>query len=158
MNHHVNNVKYLRWMLEVKYKLCHSIFAVIFVSLSYLISCFRTPKQTIPDEVLESHQLSSIILEYRKECRSSDIIQSLCQPEEDGILKGGLRQNNDISLLNGFSLASEILEGGGLLGSFEKVPLRYTHLLQTEGERHNEEIVRGRTTWNRKMSIMPFST
>jgi hypothetical protein len=158
MNHHVNNVKYLRWMLEVKDKLCHSIFAVIFVSLSYLISCFPTPKQTIPDEVLESHQLSSIILEYRKECGSSDIVQSLCQPEEDGILKDGLRQNNDISLLNGFSLASEILEGGGLLGSFEKVPLRYTHLLQTEGERHNEEIVRGRTTWNRKMSIMPFST
>ncbi|XP_062145208.1 palmitoyl-acyl carrier protein thioesterase, chloroplastic-like [Alnus glutinosa] len=129
MNHHVNNVKYLRWMLE-----------------------------TIPNEVLECHQLSSIILEYRKECGSSDIVQSLCQPEEDGILKDGLRQNNDISLLNGFSLASEILEGGGLLGSFEKVPLRYTHLLQTEGERHNEEIVRGRTTWNRKMSIMPFST
>jgi hypothetical protein len=107
---------------------------------------------------LESHQLSSIILEYRKECGSSDIVQSLCQPDEDGILKDGLRQNNDISLLNGFSLASEILEGGGLLGSFEKVPLTYTHLLQTEGERQNEEIVRGRTTWNRKMSIIPFST
>ncbi|XP_059434443.1 palmitoyl-acyl carrier protein thioesterase, chloroplastic-like [Corylus avellana] len=123
MNHHVNNVKYPRWMLE-----------------------------TIPDEILESHQLSSIILEYRKECGSSEIVQSLCQPDEDGILKDGLRQNNDISLLNGFSLASEIL------GSFEKLPLRYTHLLQAAGERQNEEIVRGRTTWNRKMPIMPFST
>lgn len=141
-----------------KIHIMHSIFAVIFVSLSCFISCFPTPQQTIPDEVLESHQLSSIILEYRKECGSSDIVQSLCQPDEDGILKDGLRQNNDISLLNGFSLASEILEGGGLLGSFEKVPLRYTHLLQTEGERQNEEIVRGRTTWNRKMSSMPFST
>ncbi|XP_041015045.1 palmitoyl-acyl carrier protein thioesterase, chloroplastic-like [Juglans microcarpa x Juglans regia] len=130
MNQHVNNVKYVRWMLE-----------------------------TIPDEILGSRQLSSIILEYRRECRSSDIVQSLCHPDEDGILKDGLKQNNDISLLNGFSLASEILEGGGLLGSYEKAPLRYTHLLQTQGERGSEEIVRGRTTWKRKMSsTMPFST
>ncbi|KAG7973779.1 hypothetical protein I3843_06G014300 [Carya illinoinensis] len=130
MNQHVNNVKYLRWMLE-----------------------------TIPDEILESHQLCSIILEYRRECGSSDIVQSLCHPDEDGILKDGLKQNNDISLLNGFSLVSEILEGGGLLGSYEKAPLRYTHLLQTQGERGSEEIVRGRTTWKRKMSsTMPFST
>ncbi|KAF5442344.1 hypothetical protein F2P56_035013 [Juglans regia] len=130
MNQHVNNVKYVRWMLE-----------------------------TIPDEILESRQLSSIILEYRRECGSSDIVQSLCHPDEDGILKDGLKQNNDISLLNGFSLASEILEGGGLLGSYEKAPLRYTHLLQTQGERGSGEIVRGRTTWKRKMSTaIPFST
>jgi hypothetical protein len=113
-------------------------------------------KQTIPDEILESHKLSTIILEYRRECGNSDIVQSLCQPDEGGILEDGLKQNNGTSL-NGFSLASKILEGGGLLG-FEKVPLRYTHLLQTKGERENAEIVRGRTTWKRKMSTMPFST
>ncbi|GMY18474.1 palmitoyl-acyl carrier protein thioesterase, chloroplastic [Fagus crenata] len=127
MNHHVNNVKYVRWMLE-----------------------------TIPDEILESHKLSTIILEYRRECGNSDIVQSLCQPDEGGILEDGLKQNNGTSL-NGFSLASKILEGGGLLG-FEKVPLRYTHLLQTKGERENAEIVRVRTKWKRKMSNMPFST
>jgi len=93
---------------------------------------------------LESHQLSSIILEYRRECGGSNIVQSLCEPDEDGILNSGLKQNNDTSPLNRFSLASEIMEGNGLLGSLDNVPLRYTHLLQTQGETKNEEIVRGK--------------
>uniref|UniRef100_A0A4U5NPK3 Acyl-[acyl-carrier-protein] hydrolase n=1 Tax=Populus alba TaxID=43335 RepID=A0A4U5NPK3_POPAL len=113
MNQHVNNVKYVRWMLE-----------------------------TIPDLFLESHKLSSIILEYRRECGGSNIVQSLCESDEDGILNSGLKQNNDTSPLNRFSLASEIMEGNGLLGSLDNVPLRYTHLLQTRGETKNEEIVR----------------
>ncbi|XP_022939594.1 palmitoyl-acyl carrier protein thioesterase, chloroplastic-like [Cucurbita moschata] len=131
MNHHVNNVKYLRWMLE-----------------------------TIPDHVLESQQLSSIILEYRRECGSSDIVQSLCEPEENGILRDvDMIEDSEISLLNGFSLASEILKGGGLLGSFDNGTLRYTHLLQIEGEAKNEEIMRGRTTWKKKVTTtIPFST
>ncbi|XP_030973474.1 palmitoyl-acyl carrier protein thioesterase, chloroplastic-like [Quercus lobata] len=128
MNHHVNNVNYVRWMLE-----------------------------TIPDEILESHKLSTIILEYRRECGNSDIVQSLCNPDEGGILEDGLKHKNGISL-NGFSLASEILEGSGLLCNFEKVSLRYTYLLQVKGERGNEEIVRGRTTWKRKMPSKPFTT
>ncbi|KAF8390071.1 hypothetical protein HHK36_024592 [Tetracentron sinense] len=129
MNHHVNNIKYVRWMLE-----------------------------TIPDKVLESHQLSSIILEYRRECGSLDVVQSLCEPDEDGLLVDAIQENNDSNLLSGFSLASDIFEGHGLLGSFEKWPLRYTHLLQGSGEPKNEEIVRGRTTWKRKLSTMPFPT
>ncbi|XP_031265541.1 palmitoyl-acyl carrier protein thioesterase, chloroplastic-like [Pistacia vera] len=124
MNHHVNNVKYVRWMLE-----------------------------TIPDQFLETHQLSGIILEYRRECGGSDKVQALCQPDEDGILKEGVKQDSRITLLNGFSLASEIVNGAGLIGSFEKGPLRYTHLLQTE----YQEIVRGRTTWKEKLPPMPFS-
>uniref|UniRef100_A0A9I9CL49 Acyl-[acyl-carrier-protein] hydrolase n=1 Tax=Cucumis melo TaxID=3656 RepID=A0A9I9CL49_CUCME len=114
--------------------------------------------KTIPDHVLESHQLSSIILEYRRECGSSDIVQSLCEPDEDGILRDvEMIEDSEISLLNGFSLASEILKGG-LLGSFDKGTLRYTHLLQIEGEAKNEEIVRGRTTWKKKLTTIPFST
>ncbi|RWR93921.1 palmitoyl-acyl carrier protein thioesterase, chloroplastic [Cinnamomum micranthum f. kanehirae] len=76
MNHHVNNVKYVRWMLE-----------------------------TIPDLFLEYHQLSSITLEYRRECGSSDIVQSLCEPDEDAVKEDG----NDINLLRGFSLTSRSL-------------------------------------------------
>ncbi|KAG6757710.1 hypothetical protein POTOM_038032 [Populus tomentosa] len=123
MNQHVNNVKHVRWMLE-----------------------------TIPDQFLESHQLSGIILEYRRECGSSNIVQSLCEPDEDGILNSGLKQNNDMSPLNRFSLASEIMEGNGPLGSLDKVPLRYTLLLQTQRYTQNEEIVRGKTIWKKKQS------
>lgn len=108
---------------------------------------------------MESHQLCGIILEYRRECRGSDVVQSLCQPDEDGILKNGVKQDTaSIRLLNGFTLASEIVDGGGLIASFEKGPLRFTHLLQAEGEAQSEEIVRGRTTWKRKPSSMPFSS
>ncbi|CAL5396649.1 unnamed protein product [Camellia sinensis] len=130
MNHHVNNVKYLRWMLEMG---------------------------TIPDQFLENHQLSGMILEYRRECGSSDTVQSLCEPQEDGILKDGTKQDTSMSLQNGFSMPSGIIEGNGLLGCFDKVPFRYTHLLQIKGEAKNEEIVRGRTSWKRNLSIMPFS-
>lgn len=96
--------------------------------------------QTIPDQFLEEHQLSSIILEYRKECGDSDIVQSLCDPDEVGMLKDGVQQNSNDSTINGDSL-----------------PFKHTHLLQTIGELKNEEIVRGRTTWRKKHSNMPFT-
>ncbi|XP_050225911.1 palmitoyl-acyl carrier protein thioesterase, chloroplastic-like isoform X2 [Mercurialis annua] len=129
MNQHVNNVKYVRWMLE-----------------------------TIPDQFLESHQLSDITLEYRRECGSADVVQSLSEPDEDGIINTGLKQSNEIPLLNGFSLPSEIMEGNGFLVSLNKVPLKYTHLLLAKGETQNQEIVRGKTKWKKKFLKMPFST
>ncbi|KAJ8770051.1 hypothetical protein K2173_010039 [Erythroxylum novogranatense] len=124
MNHHVNNVKYIRWMLE-----------------------------TIPDQFLEDHQLSSIVLEYRRECDSSDIVQSLCEPDENGILGRGLSGGNEMSLLNRFSSADETVQVNEFLGS---LPLKCTHLLQTRGADKNEEIVRGKTEWKRKQSAMSF--
>lgn len=113
--------------------------------------------QTIPDQFLENHQLSSMTLEYRRECGSSAIVQSLCEPHEDGIIKG-VQQDNNMCLINGFSMASGILEGNGLLVCFDKGPFRYTHLLQITGEAKSEEIVRGRTSWKRKLSTMTFAT
>ncbi|KAM0828292.1 hypothetical protein ACQ4PT_067644 [Festuca glaucescens] len=44
--------------------------------------------KTIPDQFLQHHQLRSIILEYRKECGSSDVVQSICQPDEGSISPG----------------------------------------------------------------------
>ncbi|XP_058738203.1 palmitoyl-acyl carrier protein thioesterase, chloroplastic-like [Vicia villosa] len=131
MNQHVNNVKYLRWMLE-----------------------------TIPDQILESHQLSGIILEYRRECGSSDIVESLCDPEEDEIVLNGMVESDYCkNLINGLSLASsDIINGGGVLSYLEHRPIKYTHLLQAKGEKQNEEIVRGKTTWKRKFTTCPFST
>lgn len=97
---------------------------------------------------MENHQLSCITLEYRKECGSSDIVQSLCEPDESGIIKEGLQDNN---LVNGFSRA-------GILGCLNEGPFRYTHLLQAKGETKNEEIVRGKTTWKQKLTTAPFSS
>ncbi|KAL0907845.1 hypothetical protein M5K25_022289 [Dendrobium thyrsiflorum] len=47
-NMHVNNVKYIRWIFE-----------------------------GIPMSILKTHEMSSIVLEYRKECRMGDVLQSL---------------------------------------------------------------------------------
>ncbi|XVF09526.1 hypothetical protein REPUB_Repub07fG0101200 [Reevesia pubescens] len=66
MNHHVNNVKYVNWMLE-----------------------------TIPEIFLEGYQLFSITLEYRRECGSSDTVKSLCQPDEDKVLQEGVQDNKN---------------------------------------------------------------
>ncbi|XP_020694462.2 dodecanoyl-[acyl-carrier-protein] hydrolase, chloroplastic-like [Dendrobium catenatum] len=44
----VNNVKYIRWILE-----------------------------SIPMSMLETHQMSSMVLEFKKECRMGDVLQSL---------------------------------------------------------------------------------
>ncbi|XP_016690634.2 palmitoyl-acyl carrier protein thioesterase, chloroplastic-like [Gossypium hirsutum] len=125
MNHHVNNVKYVRWMLE-----------------------------TIPDKFLESHQLSGIVLEYRRECGSSDRVQSLCQPDEDETLTNGVEQ----SLLKNMILTPGIMEGNGYLGPLDVKSYGYTHLLQIKGDSKNEEIVRGRTRWRKKLSTLPYSS
>lgn len=97
-----------------------------------------------------------MILEYRRECGSSDIVQSLCEPHEVGITENGVhkKSDNNISLLNGYSQwASETLEGNGLLRCFDEVQLWYTHLLQAK----REEIARGRTSWKRKHSTSRIS-
>ncbi|KAL9664478.1 hypothetical protein QQ045_019880 [Rhodiola kirilowii] len=114
MNQHVNNVKYIKWMLE-----------------------------TIPDCILEDTQLCSIILEYRKECGSSDIVQSLCEPE-DTVVNGILHDKEACTKLNGFSMGSDV----SLLGHDD--PIQFTHLLQVKGETKDEEIVRGQTAWKKK--------
>ncbi|MBA0711726.1 hypothetical protein Golax_010876 [Gossypium laxum] len=125
MNHHVNNVKYVRWMLE-----------------------------TIPDKFLGSHQLSGIVLEYRRECGSSDRVQSLCQPDEDETLTNGVEQ----SLHKNMILTPGIMEGNGYLGPLDVKSYGYTHLLQIKGDSKNEEIVRGRTRWRKKLSTLPNSS
>ncbi|CAO2192363.1 unnamed protein product [Urochloa humidicola] len=122
MNHHVNNVKYVRWMLE-----------------------------TLPDHFLQQHQLSSIILEYRKECGSSDVVQSICQPDE-----GSIPPEGNVSMVMGPSLLPEIISGHhSLADALQQWPTKYTHLLQLKAGDKHEEIVRGRTTWKKKSYKAP---
>ncbi|KAM7280579.1 hypothetical protein ACFE04_007713 [Oxalis oulophora] len=111
MNHHVNNVKYSNWMLEA-----------------------------IPETILEECQLSSITLEFRRECGVSETIQSLCQPDEvDEIPEVEFKKNEGGNILDGYLPY--------LLEDNSSKTFSFTHLLQTEGSIKSEEIVRGRTTW-----------
>ncbi|KAM7267358.1 hypothetical protein ACFE04_009524 [Oxalis oulophora] len=101
MNKHVNNSKYANWMIEA-----------------------------IPDQILKDYQLSSITLEYKRECGILDTIHSLCQPDKD---------NEAFEVGHGDCEREDIYDS--LLG--------FTHLLQVQGVEKNEETVRGRTTWKR---------
>ncbi|CAK9229899.1 unnamed protein product [Sphagnum troendelagicum] len=51
MNQHVNNVKYVGWVME-----------------------------SVPVAVFENYELSSMTLKYRRECSQSDVLQSMCSP------------------------------------------------------------------------------
>ncbi|KAL9334919.1 hypothetical protein Peur_072100 [Populus x canadensis] len=114
MNHHVNNVKYVNWMLE-----------------------------TIPHKFLENYQLTRMTPEYRRECSSSDVVESLCKPEEEKFEE----RHQDRNVDNGDSLASALFQDGNHSKSFKA----YTHLLQITGDKESQEIVRGRTIWRRKL-------
>ncbi|KAH7863033.1 hypothetical protein Vadar_012387 [Vaccinium darrowii] len=52
MNQHVNNVAYIGWVLE-----------------------------SMPQEIMDTHELESITLDYRRECQHNDVVDSLTSPE-----------------------------------------------------------------------------
>ncbi|XP_071722925.1 palmitoyl-acyl carrier protein thioesterase, chloroplastic-like [Rutidosis leptorrhynchoides] len=106
MNKHVKYVKYVDWMVEA-----------------------------MPEQILKNYQLSSMTLQYKRECGASETIQSLCEPDMDNeklfeITDGEYKFRKDI------------------FSSY----LGFTHLLEVEGdhEYNSKEIVRGRTTWIEK--------
>ncbi|KAL3636035.1 hypothetical protein CASFOL_020582 [Castilleja foliolosa] len=99
MNHHVNFAKYVKWMLE-----------------------------TIPEDFLENHQLSDISIEYRRECGRSDVLQSLCKPQENG--HTGMNGNQVLPFSS------------------------YNHLLHIKNNPKNSEIVRAKTTWKNKLASL----
>lgn len=74
-------------------------------------------------------------------------MQSICQPDEDLVSLG-----ENISMVMGPSLLPEIINGHhSLAGALQQWPTKYTHLLQLKSGDKYEEIVRGRTTWKKKL-------
>ncbi|XP_022737356.1 palmitoyl-acyl carrier protein thioesterase, chloroplastic-like [Durio zibethinus] len=94
-NQHVNNVKYIGWILE-----------------------------SVPMNVLENYNLTSMTLEYRRECRQSNLLESLTSSTAN--VTGDSNNNS----------------------SNRKADLEYTHLLRLQDDK--AEIVRARTEWQSK--------
>ncbi|KAJ8554157.1 hypothetical protein K7X08_024835 [Anisodus acutangulus] len=92
-NQHVNNVKYIGWILE-----------------------------SVPINVLEDCNLMSLTLEYRRECRLSNVLQSM-------------------TTLREIETATSD-ENGGIRGT------ECTHLIRMEADR--AEVVRARSIWQPK--------
>uniref|UniRef100_A0A1J3HQF3 Acyl-[acyl-carrier-protein] hydrolase n=1 Tax=Noccaea caerulescens TaxID=107243 RepID=A0A1J3HQF3_NOCCA len=96
MNQHVNNVTYIGWVLE-----------------------------SIPQEIVDTHELQVITLDYRRECQQDDVVDSLT------------------------TTTSEI---GGTNGSATSGhnDSQFLHLLRLSGE--GQEINRGTTLWRKRAS------
>ncbi|CAL9774683.1 unnamed protein product [Musa acuminata subsp. burmannicoides] len=98
VNQHVNNVKYIGWILE-----------------------------SVPMNVLEDYHLTSMTLEYRRECRQSNLLESLTS------MTTGETEEYPTSI------------------SSCKAVLGSTHLLRLQEDK--AEIVRARAEWQRKDCI-----
>ncbi|KAL8123263.1 palmitoyl-acyl carrier protein thioesterase, chloroplastic-like [Apium graveolens] len=105
-NQHVNNVKYIGWILE-----------------------------SVPMHVLEDYNLSSLTLEYRRECRQSNMLDSLTSMKTLSS-----NQTNSDTLQTKSSTSSE--------NNRTSEKLKCTHLLRMETD--HAEIVRARSTWQPK--------
>ncbi|KZV14523.1 palmitoyl-acyl carrier protein thioesterase, chloroplastic [Dorcoceras hygrometricum] len=79
VNQHVNNVKYVGWIFE-----------------------------STPSTVLETRELSSITLEYRRECRKDSVVESLTSVVENEVGDSGFIQCQHLLRLEG---GGEIVKG-----------------------------------------------
>ncbi|XP_047172574.1 oleoyl-acyl carrier protein thioesterase, chloroplastic-like [Vigna umbellata] len=97
VNQHVNNAKYTRWISE-----------------------------SVPRKMLEDYKMTSMILEFRRECTHSDILESMTSASAKVI---GASNNKYVS---------------------RKPQLQFIHLLRLQDNK--TELVRARTEWNLKQN------
>ncbi|CAI9776608.1 unnamed protein product [Fraxinus pennsylvanica] len=103
MNQHVNNVTYIGWVLE-----------------------------SMPQEIIDTHELQTITLDYRRECQQDDVVDSLTSPE---------------SIVDNAILELKGINGSATGMKDEKDCLQFLHLLRLSD---GSEINRGRTEWRKK--------
>ncbi|CAA3020006.1 oleoyl-acyl carrier protein thioesterase 1, chloroplastic-like [Olea europaea var. sylvestris] len=103
MNQHVNNVTYIGWVLE-----------------------------SMPQEIIDTHELQTITLDYRRECQQDDVVDSLTSPE---------------SIMDNAILELEGTNGSATGMKDENDCLQFLHLLRLSD---GSEINRGRTEWRKK--------
>ncbi|CAA7023917.1 unnamed protein product [Microthlaspi erraticum] len=105
MNQHVNNVTYIGWVLE-----------------------------SIPQEIIDTHELKVITLDYRRECQQDDIVDSLTTSEIP---------DETVSKLTG-------INGSATSSKQEHSESHFLHILRLS--ENGQEINRGRTQWRKKTS------
>ncbi|KAJ7567750.1 hypothetical protein O6H91_01G005200 [Diphasiastrum complanatum] len=112
MNQHVNNVTYIGWMLE-----------------------------SLPADILNTQELCSVTLEFRRECKHDDTLESMTSPE---------LQLKDVPFHEIGSSNGAPLNGASFSVLETATILKYLHLLRLEGS--GIEINRGHTQWRKKGS------
>lgn len=91
-------------------------------------------RQSMPQEIIDTHELQTITLDYRRECQQDDVVDSLTSPEQ----VEGTEKVSAIHGTNGSAAARE-----------DKQDCRqFLHLLRLSSD--GQEINRGRTEWRKK--------
>lgn len=86
----------------------------------------------MPQEIINTHELQTITLDYRRECQHDDVVDSLTSPEP---------------LMDDTILELEGTNGSATAGKDENDCLQFLHLLRLSD---GSEINRGRTEWRKK--------
>ncbi|KAG5567273.1 hypothetical protein RHGRI_002734 [Rhododendron griersonianum] len=141
MNQHVNNVAYIGWFLEVgkvellcifilRFSKRHGLFVSADSAVRLEFPCYLS----IPQEIIDTHELETITLDYRRECQQHDVVDSHTSPEPV--------EDTKVSELNGSNgTAAAAAEG-------KEDYCQFLHLLRLSGD--GLEINRGRTEWRKK--------
>lgn len=87
----------------------------------------------MPQEIINSHELQTITLDYRRECQQDDIVDSLTSVEE---------------VENGGKAVPELNGTNGYISSDKEDTRQFLHLLRLSSD--GLEINRGRTEWRKK--------
>ncbi|XP_009790386.1 oleoyl-acyl carrier protein thioesterase, chloroplastic [Nicotiana tabacum] len=98
MNQHVNNVTYIGWVLE-----------------------------SMPQDIIDTHELQTITLDYRRECQHDDVVNSLTSLE---------------------SFEDSALGTNGSATAAREINKSFLHLVRLSGD--GLEINRARTEWKKK--------
>ena len=110
----------------------------------------------MPPEILDTHQLHRITLDYRRECKHNDVVDSLATAEtpydDEHNNKQECRQiHTDKATVNGTVVNGTIVNGikvNGSSGVLASRDLEYLHLVRLAT--NEVEINRGRTVWKTK--------
>jgi len=88
----------------------------------------------MPQEIIDSYELQSITLDYRRECQQNDIVDSL----------------TSVEALEGAEVVPELksTNGSGKAMDDKQERQQFLHLLRLSNE--GLEINRGRTEWRKK--------
>ncbi|KAI8574252.1 hypothetical protein RHMOL_Rhmol01G0340600 [Rhododendron molle] len=91
---------------------------------------------SMPQEIIDTHELETITLDYRRECQHDDVVDSLTSPEPF--------EDTKLSELNGSNGSAAAAAEGN------EDYCQFLHLLRLSGD--GLEINRGRTEWRKKQT------
>lgn len=130
--------RYLHWLglggLLPRKPLIHTSGQILLLSHE-LTASFASPWQSMPQEIIDTHELQTITLDYRRECQHDDVVDSLTSVES-------INGPESLPGSNGAASATPTKQ--------EDQNRQFLHLLRLSGS--GLEINRGRTEWRKKSS------